>query len=710
MKIIRIEIKEPLITYPDVDSDFGTNLETGLNKDNIIQYLIDKYGSDYVSSVGNRLLYAGKSAIRDLGQVYEIPSAQTQAVTKAYNNKLDAEQNEAISSVVAAYFKQYPALKDKIDRLVGTVSGLGVHAGGVIISDAKRGYNLRRWCALQRPQEEKHIATLWTKKEIEQIGLIKYDILGLTSATQIHYAKKMAGLDPYEDCPEDIEVFKHIVLEEKHRNIFQFEGDLGRRAFADLKPMSIMEVANASGLIRLLGSESGRETYDTYKNNIKAIQRGNIDFWIDNIRNQIIEDHNFDVAVHVLAESYGVLIYQEQLAYLVVGFSNGEKNFVDGNNARKELDKLGNMGYIADFQGNENELRKWHTQFMAILNEYVLPYIGKDGWGNPDPMVRDFLNFNLREDGTLPVPTRGIIGWFISAAAYLFSKLHAVAYSINTYNMMYLKFYYPLEFWTASLISEQGDTEKISTYITAIQCEEPFIKIMPPDVNFSDSDFTMHKVNDEDKPDEIRFGLSGIMNVGKAAVEIIKERKKNGNYADIKDFIKRTEKFVNKRVIESLFFTGSFESLESIENVYRDLVAMNKLNLEADFKVEEEKLANKELSLLGVNIRFRHPILDSARHCIKITDLSDDGRSEKIGVKIVKVYNKMTKKNRPYKLLKCVCVNSQEQFNVFDWNNGKQNPLSEGEIAIVKIKRDGDFYQLMANMNSNSTQYRGRRK
>ena len=123
-------------------------------------------------------------------------------------------------------------------------------------------------------------------------------------------------MNPYEDCPEsDVdEVFRDIVFNVKNRNIFQFETEIGKRAFEDLIPMNIMELANASGIIRILGSEEGRKLYATYKEAVSQNQQGNTDYWVEKLREECEDDLVFETAKDVLADSYGVLIYQEQAA------------------------------------------------------------------------------------------------------------------------------------------------------------------------------------------------------------------------------------------------------------------------------------------------------------------------------------------------------------------------------------------------------------
>lgn len=668
----------------DIDSDFATNIHSGMGKDSLVEYLVNKYGRDHVANVGNRLYYYPKSVLRDLAQVYDIPSVETQKCTKEYNDELSVEDNIKNNNVVNSFFKKYPILKNKVDKIIGTMSSLGTHAGGVVITDKQ--FPLKKYCALQRPNEDGNISTLWTKDEIQDIGIIKYDILGLTTAGQNHLIKEMIGIDPYTDFKEDEEVYRNIVLTGKHKNIFQFESQLGRRAFEDLKPMTFMELSNASGIIRVLGTKEGRDMYEDYSKRVAQIQMGDKDSWKEKIREEIFEDRNYEAVVRVLNESYGILIYQEQLANMVKELSGGKKTFTDGNKVRKlfEFHKK-TYGSIEAIQGNKIALKKWHEAFMEVMNAYVLPYLGKDGWDSPDKNIQGFLHFKLDKENILPVPQFGIIKWFISSTSYLFSKLHSVAYTMNSYNAMYLKHYYPLEFWTGSLTYEQENLEKVKSYITAIQLETN-IEILGPDINKSDYFF---KIEDG----KIRFGLRGILQVGEAAYTIIQERKNRGDYKSIKDFVMRLKnKKVNKRTIEALLYSSAFSScVGSITDAYKALkdegVALEELN------DEYINLSTLETKYLGVPITYVNPLLKQAKGYIPVTSF-EDGDKFDVAIHILDLKKKTTKNNKPYTMLKCQCLNSLETFNVFDWNNNAMG-FNKNEFKVIHIKKNGDFFQLV---------------
>jgi len=578
------------------------------------------------------------------------------------------------SKTIRGYFEKHPELTDRIDRLTGTISSLGTHAGGVIISDER--HPITKFCALQRPADDDRIATLWDKKEIEKVGFVKYDILGLKSCAQVHKALEMINEDPYTDPDEEDEVFQDVVLSCKNKNIFQFETSLGGRAFNDLMPMSINELANASGIIRVVGSAEGRAVYERYKEVISRKQQGDENYWKEQLRDEIVSDRIYKIACDVLKDSYGVLIYQEQLAELISRISDGELSFGQGDIFRRLLDDHGKAyGVIEDYKGSSQGLKTWHKEFLKILKKYVLPYLDED---LQLPDVKAFLEFKTK-DGELITPKSGIISWIISSAAYLFNKLHAIGYSINTYNMMWLKHFYPLEFWTASLQLEAGNLDKVRNYITAIKVETPEVKVLAPNINCSNFNFKMDK-----KTNEIQYGLKSIMSLGKSAKLIVKERK-NGKYKSVKDFLNRVK--VNRKVIWNLIVVKAFSDFGSQKKVWKEFYNAG-IFLE-DLPTSKEEFAIVEAKLLGVNISFTHPIMEKAAAYLPISDL-DEGMNEIVAVKIMKEKVKQTKNGKNYKLYRAECLNTGIQFNIFDW----QNREDIKDYMTLRIRKQNGFIQM----------------
>ena len=682
--VSKIEITKAETSWPDIDADFGKNPITGKSKDDIINYLIDKYGADYVSSVGNRLVYSAKSILRDLATVYNIPASETFKMTKEYSDDMDVHGNIRRSKVVAEYFAKYPFLKDKVKSMAGVVSSLGIHAGGVLISDKSKGYSLYDYCALQRTKEDGRIASLWTKEEVAQLGFIKYDLLGLSAASIVHYARELLGLDPYDDAEEDEDVFRDVVMCLKHKNIFQFESQLGRQAFEDFLPTTIAETANASGIIRLVGAATGRAVYADYKMAVDYFQQGNTDWWKERLYDECVDEANTLASIQVLKDSYGVLIFQEQLSNLVKAFSKGKKTFTEGNHCRKLLDKhKKKYGTLDECQGDKEAIQVWHKTFMAILEEFFLPYLGRDGWDSPDQETQDFLHCNIRKDLTLPVPSRGPLKWIISAAAYLFNKLHAIAYSVNSYNMMWLKHYHPLEFWASALTCEIKDLDHIRNFMAAINLENPDIQILPPNVNQSESIFTIEGSN-------IRYGMGAINGMGASSEAILKEREKNGQYKSVADFVTRLVKTkVNKRAFYALMVVNAFEDFGTVTEVWKAFTKIGK-DLEKP-ATDAAELATIEANLLGGNVTYTHPILSKAGYYVGLNELAD-GTNDTIALRILKVVKKTTKTGKPYNMLKVSCLNSGMIANIFDWQNRQDIPA---DYLIARISLKGNFYALL---------------
>ncbi len=691
-KIKSIAIKKQELTYPDIDTDVA-----GESRNDIVDYLIDKYGQDHVAMVGNKLEYAPKSVIRDLGQVYEIPFMETTQCTKDYNDVLTAEEN-CVNAEINKYFNKYPKLKKKVDKIVGCVSSLGIHAGGVVITDKK--YPLRKYCALQRPNDEGRVATLWTKNELQPIGIIKYDLLGLTTAGQNHLIKKMVGMDPYKSCSDvdDPEVYRDIVMGQKHKNIFQFDGALGLRAFQELMPQSFMELSNASGIIRVLGSQEGRDIYTHYMQIVEKVHEGDYEYWRNEIYNEVVEPRNQKVCLDVLKDSYGILIYQEQLANLVKGLSGGKKTFTDGNKVRKSFETLSKTyGTIESLQGSREGLKKWHDAFMNVMKEYVLPFIGRDGWDateEDNPELYNFLRFNLDDEDKLPVPLNGIIKWFISSTAYLFSKLHAVAYTMNSYDGMWLKHHYPLEFWTGSLIHESGSQDKIGAFINAITIEERSkpndekITILPPCVNKSKLNFSI-----EGK--DIRFGLTAIMNVNETGRDIINARG-DVPFKDMEDFCSRVgKKALNKRTMEALLYTNAFACFGSIPEIY-EILKSNGVRM-GDLKESELEIREWELRCLGYNISFPDEFIMAAQldPMLKCHSEVTHEFAEPVPFILLEKKSLLTKKNKPYFRVKLRCIKCGQEFNSSDFKlvTAEKNI---GAQLVIRISRseDGQWYNI----------------
>lgn len=671
----------------DIDSDFQTLPTQGFEaREFLIEYLSKKYGNDHIAYIANKLIYRLKSAIRDLGQVYEIPSNETFKCTKAINDDISLEANIKRYKEVKEYFEKYPELRKIVPQITGTASALGIHAGGVIISDAK--YPLNKNVGLQRPSGDLN-ATCWTKDEVAQLGYIKYDLLGLKAAAQIHLCKQMTGTNPYKLYPFNLEeVFQNTVLKGNNNNIFQFESNLGKRCFTELLPMSIDDLSNASGLIRVLGSEEGRQMYEAYKSNVIDLQTNpdaETKLWESRLFDEVPIEETYLICRKVLERTYGILIYQEQLCELVRDVSKGEHTFVDGNNVRKMLGKLlKNHGYLQDLQGNREALKKWHTDFMKVFDVYFKPYLPKDLYTHED---LSFLEFKLDDNEMLIVPRKGIVNWLVMCSVYIFSRLHSIAYSINSYEQLYQKYYHPHEFWLSVLICDYESSEDISEDIGAIRAETD-IEILPPDINKSGFLFKTEGTN-------IRFGLGSIMALGKSAQEIIRIREA-GDFVSIEDFLLRIKgnRAITSKTIKNLLFTGAFNQFMEMSKAIQYLET-NKIR-PIVFEKEEKTLNIKSLSavefkLIGCNISYLDPIMKKAKQYTHLDDLVEDV-TMMMAVKITKNVTKKTSKGKDYIMNMAQDLNSNKGFNIFNWN---KKELKEGECTLIKVKKRNGFISLV---------------
>lgn len=663
----------------DIDSDFSFNPITKQDKNTIISYLQKKYNtrdSIHVAYVGNKNFYSAKSALRDVGSALEVPPSETFGITKFYNDDISVEDNIRRNEKIRAFFEKYPKVKDIFPKFLGTISNFSVHAGGVIISDKK--YPLNEYCALQKTQEDSVVATMFDKDELQnQLGFVKLDILQVTSLSQVAYVKFLVGEQDklYEDYEVNPEVIREVVKRGHNKNIFQFESDLGKRCFTDFPMSTIDDLSNASGLIRVLGSDAGRQVYNSYKVNVNKFFSGKEDFWKIGLRDEVVDDENYEICEEVLRTTYGILIYQEQLSTLVEKFSRGKLTFSDGNNARRKLEKLIKKHGIMDNIKDVKSLKEWHSDIMSILNQYLLPYIGES---EIDKDGKDFIEFKLR-DGKLPVPKKGILKWFIVSGTYLFSRVHDIAYSITSYNQMYQKYYYPQQFWCAALFCD--DKKNIYNYYTSMRAEGQ-IDLLPPHIEKSDYDFTC-----EDET-FVRYGLSAIMGLDKAAEAIILERK-NGKFKSFDDFLSRTDQYkvVNKKTIENLIFANAFVDFGTPEELYNQYYIFRGEQSDEELKFTDSANVSREFEVLGVNLSFKTAAMENASKYSSIESIPNFGNRQCCFV-VKKIKNKKTEAGKSYLFLSVQCMNKLSMHSIFVWDENANFKVNNMYIANLFKKND----------------------
>ena len=689
MKIKQILLIEEKLQseFPDIDIDID-----GSAREKVMTYFHEKYGKNHAAFVGNKNFYSLKSAVQDVSSTFEIPSQEMFAVTKFLNDDYSIEENMNKSEKVMEYFTKYPEVKDIAEKIIGVLRNMSIHAGGVVLTDKK--YPIDRFCPLQRTSDGGALATLFDKNEIEKFGYVKYDILGLNTAKQIQDVRKLTGYPLYEDTePYKDEVFQNVVIGLKNKNIFQFETDLGKRFFQDLMPMNVRDIAVASALIRILDmGKPGIELSNKYRERVqRAQQDGNDSYWKGILREEIEEDFVYETLIDILKESFGVLVYQEQLCYFASRLSKGKLTFSDGNKLRKALGKFKlKYGVLEELSGNEEKLKKWHSAMIEILDTYILPFIGKDGRASKRKDIQEFLSGKLIKNSegnlTLRIPEYGLLSWMITGSGYLFSKLHSIAYSKMGYVQMYQKHFYPREFWYSAIINR--DKKKLNDLLASIKNEKADIEILPPNINTSNISFTL-----EGKKG-IRFGLSYIASMNKMADKIIEERNKKGKFKSIEDFLSRCKP--NKKQLENLLFSNALVDFGNIKDIYFEIVEKELKVMEDVSNFSEDALSKLEYQALTCNITFMSEFLSKALDYISIEELPEDVEME-VCVRIEKKTQKKTKTGKDYFLFKLMDYNSSKTFNGFEWNTISGEKLNEGDNVVMKIKRKGDFHTICHN-------------
>ncbi len=496
------------VSLPDIDVDFCMN-----RRGEVIQYVVQKYGMDRVAMIATFGTMGAKGSIRDVGRVLGMSYAEVDKVAKMIPNSLEMTLEKALKETpeLQALLDRDPRIEELFSlsrKLEGITRHSSIHAAGVVISQNP----LTEYVPLMKGANGE-IVTQFTKDDVEKVGLVKFDFLGLTTLTLIQGAEQRI----WKHTPEfsidripldDPKTYK-LLSEGRSLGIFQLES----RGMTDL--IVKMQPETFEDLIALLA---------LYRPG--PINSGMVDDFIKRKKNPREIQYEFPELEPVLRETYGVIVYQEQvmqIANVLAGFSLGEADLLRramGKKKPEEMDKMRNK-FV------EGSIRKG---FPKDKSEHV---------------------FDL-------------MAYF---AGYGFNKSHSAAYALISYQTAYLKAHYPVELWAALLTNALDDTEKIGVFL--VGAKEMGISVLPPDINQSELDFLIFPEA------QILFGLGAVKNVGKQAVDVILEnRASEGVFKDFPDFLRRISgKRVNRRVIEALIRAGAFRSLE-----IRRSVAMESLD------------------------------------------------------------------------------------------------------------------------------------
>jgi DNA polymerase III subunit alpha len=487
------------ISMPDIDIDFCMN-----RRGEVIQYVTEKYGREQVAQIITFNTLAARAAIKDVGRVLDMSFADVDRITKLVPNVLNIKLKDAIETEpgFAALAKQDPRVQEVLDvakRLEGFARNSSVHAAGVVISPEP----LRNIVPLYRTNREE-VVTQYDMNGLEKLALLKMDFLGLTTLTLIDDALKMiekrhgVRIVAEELDTEDPGAYE-IFCKGFTSGIFQFESPGMRDILRRYQPSRIEDLTALNAL---------------YRPGPMAM----IDDFIDRKHGRKPVVYDLPEMKEVLEETYGVMIYQEQVMQIsnrVAGYSLGDADILRRAMGKKKVE----------------EMDKQRSRFLAGAGER----------GHPAKKAEKIFDLMAQ------------------FAGYGFNKSHSAAYSYVAFITAYLKAHYPVDFMAALLTSETGNVAKVVKYIN--ECREMNIRVLPPDVNASEYTFT--PVRDE-KGDAIRFGLGAVKNVGQGAVEeIIRARAEMGRFKSIYQFCEHADmQAINRRVMESLVKAGAMDSID----------------------------------------------------------------------------------------------------------------------------------------------------
>lgn len=503
---------------PDIDTDFADD-----RRDEMIEYVTKKYGQDRVAQIITFGTMAARASVRDVGR----------ALGLSYNfcdqvSKLIPQGAQGFPMTIERALKEEPDLKklydsnDDVQRLLdlakkveGCARHTSIHAAGVVISPTP----LTDYTPVQRETGGEKITTQYEMKSVETAGVLKNDFLGIRNlailGNAVEIVKKTTGeeVDIYNLPLDDKKVFEMLARGET-MGVFQLSGSGMTRWLKELKPTNIDDIMAMVALYRPGPMESIPE-YIKRKYNPEHVTY-------------------FDPRLEkILQASYGLLVYQDDVMLTAIELAGYD--WMEADKFRKAMGKK-----------IPEEMAQQKIKFYDGCKNY-----GKLKQEVVDEMWRAIEPF----------------------AAYGFNKAHAASYGIVAYQTAYLKAHYPVQYMTAVLAAEFGDSEKVAAIVH--ECSRMNIEVLPPDVNESFRNFAM--VSKPGEPGRIRFGLNAVKNVGTNICEVIyRERKANGPYADLQDLLMRVQdKDLNKKSLESLIQAGAMDCfsfdrgllLGNIENI-----------------------------------------------------------------------------------------------------------------------------------------------
>lgn len=626
------------ISMPDIDMDYADD-----RREEVIAYATEKYGQEQVAQIITFGIMAARNAVRDTGRVLGMPYGEVDAIAKHIPAPVQGRHIPLKVSIVEdpelkAEYNNNPRAKEVIDiamQLEGTIRNAGTHAAGVVIAPK----SLVEFTPLTRASKG-GVATQYSMNPIEDLGLLKFDFLGLSNLTIIkntlRIIRKVYNKEiNVGDIPIDDKNTFQLLSQGDTTGVFQLESAGMKRYLRELKPDKFEDIIAMVALYRP-GPMQWIEDFINRKHNPSLVTYGH------------------PKMETTLKETYGVIVYQEQVMQIardLCGFTGGQADTL-----RKGIGKK-----IPEV------LAKMKKEFIdgAIKNSNVEKKFIEDLWRS----LEDF-------------------------AAYSFNKSHAACYALVAIWTAYLKAHYPNAFMAALLTSDHENLDRIA--IEVAECRKMGIEVLPPDINESFIEFAVVP-----ESGHIRFGLSAVKNVGRGPIEkIIEARDEGGPFKSIEDFAQRVDATaINKKVMESLAKCGAFDGFGDRDTIlfnvdkittYAGRAQKNALSGQIDIfgtlnlheeippisldpptdKIDPRQHLMWEKELLGLYIST-HPLDDFRNYLkqntqsMKTFGKSDDGKSVKIGGIVTASRKIYTRNNDPMAFVQLETIDGDVEIIVF---------------------------------------------
>ena len=491
------------ISMPDFDIDFCME-----KRDSVIDYVSKKYGADAVSQIATFGTMAARAVVRDVARAMGKPYALGDRISKmipfAPGMTLDRAKEE--QPVFAQAAKNDAEVREVVDlayKLEGIARNVGKHAGGVVIAPG----SLSDFCPIYNDRQSSSVMTQYDKDDVEKIGLVKFDFLGLRTLTVIDKALKSININlknklDLDNIPMDDQKVFDLLSSGKTMAVFQLESTGMRDLIKKLKPTKFEEITALLALYRPGPLNSGMHTT-----------------FVDRKHGKSPVTYPHELLEPVLSETYGVIVYQEQVmesARVLAGYSMGEADILRRVMGKKKIEEMEEQREIFVKGCEKNSIpEKKANKIFELIEQF---------------------------------------------AEYGFNKSHSAAYAVISYQTAFLKTYYPEHFMAAVLSTELGNTDKIHALIQ--ECKRMGIKVLRPNIITSNKMFLVNNNSD------IEYGLGAIKGVADAFIQHVCQVRKSNKFNDLWDFSKKVDiKLGGKKSLEALSQSGAFDSIAPSRSV-----------------------------------------------------------------------------------------------------------------------------------------------